>query len=120
MKFAKFLVKENNEWVHFTYIPEDAFEEFCKVDNRGWHRNEWVNRWAKRDFGIEGAVENGRLEELKQLIKKHYQELYPEVIPLSTRHNRDTHGWVRVWVCSNIKKETEIRWQEKQARKSRI
>ena len=105
MSDIKLLIKVDSspsQWNHFCYIEESVYNAFVSIGNKG-SINSIISRWCKEDFDVDNpALSMEEIQELKDLIKSHYKEKYPEVYRDS---DTDRQGWVRVWVTEHMKKE---------------
>lgn len=89
--------------MHFCYVSEelkDLFDE--QVNVLGHPANYWIGRWAIEDFEMINITTVEELDELKSLIRKQYQDMYPELYLDSII---DRQGWLRVWFTKHMEKE---------------
>jgi hypothetical protein len=97
--------KEKVGWAHLAYIPRELKEEFERLFSwRGWTINDWLDKWAKEDFGIKRIETWDDLQTLRKAIRDYYGAKYPEILDDS---EWDKHGWTRLWTLNHYKKEIE-------------
>lgn len=98
------------EWKYFCSVPQGIYHDFVSIVNPdSIDMNAYLSLWAKRDWSINlkmALVED--IERLKTLIvascKRTYSELYIfqpfGLIP-------DGDFWIKFWVSSHMRSETE-------------
>ena len=97
---------------HFCSIPDTIYKEFMDcINGDSLDVNAYLSMWARQDWGVTIRMTvDEDIDELKSLIKrsskKAYSELYVfepyDLIP-------DEDFWVKLWVSSHMKDETERR-----------
>lgn len=92
------------QWVHFCYVPMKLWEEFkTQKINDTMTFSDWVETWALEDFKTAFELNNKQdLYTLKNYIWHRAQTQYPHIY---SQHRIDMQGWLRVWVCDNMRKE---------------
>lgn len=113
-KYAKFGLKVRSKsklgWAHLAYVPPELKKEFQScVRNTGWTINDFVDKWAKQDFGSKRIDTWDHLEELRNAIKDKYRKIYPELHEGVNDEIIDVKGWTRIWVMGKMKEEIACR-----------
>lgn len=95
-------------WTHFSYLPTEFKDEFLKhTQHRGWTNNDWLDKWAKDDFGIKRIDTWEDLGALRRAIQNKYRDMYPELHILAEDSEIDSMGWTRVWLLDHMQKEID-------------
>lgn len=98
------------EWRYFCSVPQLIYLDFSEVANlKGLDMNAFLALWAKRDWGVSISMSTTNdIDELKTFIKLSSKKAYPE---LYIFHDYglipDEDFWIRLWVSSHMKSETE-------------
>lgn len=113
-KTTKWQVKVYNKktgksmWTHLAYIPMEVKLRFLAATKyRGWSSGNWVDKWAREDFGIKYIQTWDDIYALREAIKDKYKKLYPELHEQPQTGVIDYLGWTRVWVVAKMKEETK-------------
>lgn len=88
-------------WFHFCYLPDEVWEKCAQL--KLTNLDAQIKVWLKQDFNFDVANMED-IYEAKELIKKLYAEVYPDVyLP----GGGDRQGWTRVWLTGKINKWLE-------------
>ena len=90
-------------WFHFCYLPTDTCMPY-KSKFKSTNMDALIKSWLKQDFDLD-VVNMEDVYTAKELIKKLYAEVYPEVFLES---EGDRQGWTRVWLTNKIKHLLEV------------
>lgn len=91
-----------SKWVHFCYVDTKLYTKFLTIIDSEEELNGILSAWCKEDFGVDLSMATSEdLQTLRDLIKEHYKNKYPEVYRDSST---DRQGWTRIWVTENMRK----------------
>ena len=90
-------------WFHFCYLPTEVCMPY-KSKFKTINMDSLIKSWVKQDFDFE-IVNMEDVYTAKELIKKLYAEMYPEVY---LENAGDRQGWTRVWLTNKIKHLLEV------------
>lgn len=98
--------KTESGWTHLAYVPLDINKKFMVATKRKFmDYNQWLNKWAEKDFGIKRVEFWEDLYQLRQCVRDRYRELYPELHLIEEDAKTDQYGWMRVWIVTHMMRE---------------
>ena len=85
-------------WFHFCYLPDDVWKKY-REHFPNTHIDTQVKAWIYQDFNLK-MLSMEDVYTAKDLIKKLYAEVYPDVYLPGCLGDRQ--GWSRVWLTGKI------------------
>ena len=95
--------KKQYYWMHFCYL-QNSYASRYRQKTFSTNMDAHIKAWLKQDFGLD-VVTMDDVYKAKELIKKRYAELYPDVF---LENEGDRQGWSRVWLTEKINKLLEV------------
>jgi hypothetical protein len=97
-------------WRYFCSVPTRIYHDFANIVNlQDSDMNAYLALWARRDWGLKismGHIED--IDKLKYMIQNNNRKAYSELYIFQEYGLMpDENFWIRLWVSSHMRSETE-------------
>ena len=99
------------KFIYFGSVPEKLYKEFDALAHiKVLDLNAYLSMWARDDFLNNLPMDRiEHITQLKRMIVTHCRNTYSELYTFEKYGiTIDKDFWVKLWLCSHIKVETEI------------